>query len=129
MIAVDANVLIGALDRRDALHRRATELLGRHAGRPFAVSVVTIGEVLVGPVRAGETDQAQAALDRMLVEAIPVDAVALAALRGVTGLRMPDCCVLQAAQSVHAERMLTFDDRLAAAARKLGIASSPPPSA
>jgi predicted nucleic acid-binding protein len=44
----------------------------------------------------------------------------LAALRAGTGLKLPDCCVLQAAEQAHAG-IATFDDRLAAAARELGV--------
>ncbi len=44
----------------------------------------------------------------------------LATLRVSTGLRLPDCCVLDAAQT-NAARLATFDAALGKAARRLGI--------
>ena len=44
----------------------------------------------------------------------------LAELRSSTGLRLPDCCVLFAAQVAAAE-LATFDDRLGSAATTLGL--------
>ncbi len=126
MIAVDASVLIGALDCRDALHRRSTRLLQECADQPLAASVITVAEVLVAPIRAGRAHQARAALREMEVEGVPLDdasSVTLAELCALTSLKLPDCCVLHAAQSVDATRVLTLDARLAAAARDLGLAA------
>jgi predicted nucleic acid-binding protein len=44
----------------------------------------------------------------------------LAGLRASTGLTLPDCCVLLAAEQVDGA-IVTFEDRLAAAARERGI--------
>jgi len=53
--------------------------------------------------------------------AVPADpAIRLARLRAGTRLRLPDCCVVLAAQQSRAA-ILTFDHRLAAAARDLEI--------
>jgi predicted nucleic acid-binding protein len=46
--------------------------------------------------------------------------VRLAMLRADTGLRLPDCCVLLAAQQTGGS-VLTFDDRLARVAEGLGL--------
>lgn len=48
-------------------------------------------------------------------------AVRLASLRATTRLKLPDCCVVLAAQQ-HAAAVLTFDGRLAAASERLGVA-------
>jgi predicted nucleic acid-binding protein len=45
---------------------------------------------------------------------------ALAGLRAATGLKLPDCCVLLAAEQVGGG-LGTFDDRLATAARERGV--------
>jgi hypothetical protein len=45
-------------------------------------------------------------------------AARLAALRAETALKMPDCCVLLAADDAHAEAVLTFDDHIARAAEQ-----------
>ena len=118
MIVLDASVLIAHLEVTDAHHQRATEVLFATAGEALGASPITLAEVFVGPARAGQLDRAAAAIEDLQVEAVPlgVDAPArLAALRAETGLRMPDCCVLYAAQTANAA-LATFDDRLAAAA-------------
>lgn len=40
-----------------------------------------------------------------------------------THLKLPDCCVLLAAQDKHADAILTFDDRLGREAERLGFGS------
>jgi predicted nucleic acid-binding protein len=45
----------------------------------------------------------------------------LAMLRAGTGLKMPDCCVLLAAEQAHGS-LATLDDRLATAATERGLA-------
>jgi len=47
--------------------------------------------------------------------------VRLAMLRAGTGLKMPDCCVLLAAEQTHGV-LATFDDRLATVATERGLA-------
>jgi predicted nucleic acid-binding protein len=57
------------------------------------------------------------------VTTVPIDEAAparLAGLRASTGLKLPACCVLLAAEQVDAA-IVTFDHRLAAAARERGI--------
>jgi predicted nucleic acid-binding protein len=44
----------------------------------------------------------------------------LAGLGAATGLKLPDCCVLLAAEQVDGA-VATFDDRLAAVARERGV--------
>jgi hypothetical protein len=46
--------------------------------------------------------------------------VRLAQLRATTRLRLPDCCVLLAAESAQA-RVASFDDRLSSEAAGLGL--------
>lgn len=47
----------------------------------------------------------------------------LAQLRTDTGLKLPDCCVLLAAQD-HDAHLVSFDTNLLKAARKLGLATT-----
>ena len=107
-------------------HDRAGELLllAADQDRPLGASPITLAEVLVGPARAGRIGQAAVALDQLRVcpVALPQDApFRLATLRAATTLKMPDCCVLLAADQV-ADAIATFDDRLATAAREHGLA-------
>ena len=123
MIVLDASVLIGYLDAEDAQHQAAETLLAREIDDDFAVSVLTLAEVLVGPARAGRLDDALSVLRALEVNErrFPDDAaIRLARLRADTGLRMPDCCVLMAAQEAGV-RLATFDVRLAGAARSLDL--------
>jgi predicted nucleic acid-binding protein len=124
VIVVDASVLIAHLDERDALHDRAEQALMRAADQPLGCSTVTLAEVLVGPARRGRLAVARAALGELDVAEIPFgdDApVRLAGLRAETGLKLPDCCVLLAAQDAGAGSILTFDELLAREVERLGL--------
>jgi predicted nucleic acid-binding protein len=126
---LDADVLIAHLDPDDAQHVRATACLEDAAARgPLAASALTVAEVLVHPTAAGRGEQAYAALLAMelVVLDIPAHAAArLAALRARTGRRMPDCCVLLAAERTGG-LVLTFDERLRGSAVELGISAAAP---
>ena len=123
MIILDASVLIAHLDVTDALNDRAQVLLDSTAGQALAASVMTVAEILVGPTNAGTAEKAMAVLRQLGVANLGIDGDAvfrLAALRSTTGLRLPDCCVLLAAESEGAA-VATFDKRLASAARAEGL--------
>jgi predicted nucleic acid-binding protein len=125
VIVLDASVLIALFDARDAQHGRAVERLKGLARSTFACSPITLAEVLVGPVRAGRLEAAQQAVRALGLHeiALPDDAARrLATLRAETGLRLPDCCVLLAAEPT-GERIVSFDDRLVSAATQRGLAS------
>lgn len=118
MIVLDASVLIALLDGEDAHHAAAETLLAREIDDEFAASSLTLAEVLVMPAREGRLDAAREALEDLDVKEwpFPVDAaVKLAQIRAGTGLKMPDCCVLLAAEEVQA-RIASFDNRLKDAA-------------
>ncbi len=118
MIVLDASVVIAFLDRGDALHGRATRVLLDHVEERLGANPVTLAEVLVGPTQAGRAEEVLAALEDIGVETIPFAAdapVRLASLRVQHGLRMPDCCVLLAADQTDG-RVATFDARLRRAA-------------
>ena len=127
MIVVDASVLIAHLDERDALHARAVDVLLEVADRRLGCSPITLAAVLVGPARHDRLAAARAAVAELEVEEIPLGEQAplrLAALRAESGLKMPDCCVLLAAQDAAAEAVLTFDDALAREVERLGLRAS-----
>ena len=124
MIVVDATLLIAHLDERDEQHARAGEALDRAVDQPLGCSPITLAEVLVGPARHGRLDAARAALTALEVADVRLgdDAPArLARLRADTGLKLPDCSVLLAAQDAPAGAILTFDDALARVAERLGF--------
>jgi predicted nucleic acid-binding protein len=125
VIVLDASVLIGYLDAGDAHHHRATTLLTREADEDFAVSLLTLAEILVAPTRTGRRDEVIDILTDLAVDTLTFPqgaAVALAQLRAETPLKMPDCCVLFSALDQQA-RLATFDDRLIKAAEARGVGS------
>jgi predicted nucleic acid-binding protein len=124
VIVVDASVLIAHLDEHDAQHARAVERLLEDADRPLGASPLTLAEVLVGPARQGRLDVARGLIADLGVHEISLGSDAprrLASLRFETGLKLPDCCVLLAAQDADAHAVLTFDERLGRAAEALGL--------
>lgn len=125
MNVLDANVVIGFLDRENALHERAVRLLKAHEGESFSMHPVTVAEVLAGPA---QLDRANAAsvwasiLQMGIVDAVP-DATPLdvAVMRASTGLPIPDCLViLSSGDPAYKNPIITFDERLAAKASELG---------
>jgi len=124
VIIIDASVLIAHFDADDALHEDARRLLRSAAEEPFRTSPLTQAEVLVGPARAGKLDRAVAALAQLGVRTVPMDTdapVRLAMLRAETRLKLPDCCVLLAAEQLGDAQIATFDDQLYAVARRRGF--------
>lgn len=123
MIVVDASVLIAYLDSEDVHHDRAEALLANEIDDDLAISSLSLAEVLVVPARERRLDVVRRALaDLDLVELpFPTDAaVKLAQLRADSNLKMPDCCVLLAAEEEQA-RLASFDERLLNAATVRGL--------
>ena len=124
MIALDASVIIAHLNRADPHHEAATEiLLGGAPGR-MLVHTMTLAEVLVGGVRIGQGASMRDDLHSAGIVVAPSDGdepLRLAELRVSTGMKLPDCCVLDVAIRNRAA-LATFDATLAEAAHKQGVA-------
>lgn len=123
MIVLDASVLIAHLDGSDRHHAKARSLLEATGSEPLGASPITLAETLVSPARAGRLQDAEAALRQLGVQELSLGEGApgrLAEMRAEVGLKMPDCCVLLAAQD-HEGIVASFDADLLAAARKLGL--------
>lgn len=124
---LDACVLIAHFDPDDAHHVAATAAILAGAGEAVLAHPLTLAETLVAAVAAGVGDEMAERIRAMGVESVAVDGEAplrLARLRATTRLRMPDCCVLDAAGQADAA-VVTFDHQLAAAARVLGLSVEP----
>lgn len=123
MIAVDASVLIAHLNPADPHHRAATEVLLAGPPGEMLVHTITMAEVLVGGVRIG---QGASMRDDIHAAGIAVaahddgEALRLAELRASSGLKLPDCCVLDVAIR-HQASLATFNRALAAEATKRGV--------
>jgi predicted nucleic acid-binding protein len=126
VIVLDASVLIAHLDGSDRHHEKARDLLEVNPTEPLGASPITLAETLVSPARAGRLEEAEAALRQLGVAELPLNEGApgrLATMRSEIGLKMPDCCVLLAAQD-HKGVVASFDTRLLSAAQKLGLQSA-----
>lgn len=124
MIILDASVLIGHFEPADQHHEKAGALLQAHRGHRFGASVITLAEIFADASRAGLAGYAEQLLEQLDVEPVPLLADAgrrLGELRSITRLKMPDCCVLYAAEHCDAA-VATFDAKLAEQARQLGRA-------
>lgn len=124
MIALDASVIIAHLNRADPHHEAATAiLLGGTPGR-MLVHTMTLAEVLVGGVRIGQGASMRDDLHSAGIVLAPSDGdepFRLAELRVSTGLKLPDCCVLDVAMH-HRAMLATLDATLADEAHQRGVA-------
>jgi len=123
VIIVDASVVIAHLDASNPRHDRAEGLLLGVDEEQLGASPLTLAELLVGPARTGRLDQAAAALSQLGVAPVKLTDNAplrLARLRAGTGLKLPDCCVLLAAEQ-SGGAVATLDRRLAAVAADHGL--------
>jgi predicted nucleic acid-binding protein len=127
MIVLDASIVIAHFDSRDAHHQRATALFRGHLDDDFLVHTLTLTEILVGPIRVGHEALALQHLDRLHIRQwAPGNggALRLAQLRAESALKLPDCCVLDAAIATGSP-LATFDERLAACAASFGVPTLP----
>lgn len=122
MIVLDASVVVAWFEPTDAHHDRAAGFFDSHL-EDFVLHPLTHAEVLVGPHRHGIAGDVIHDLPILGVRTDLPDAdqsARLATLRAETGLKLPDCCVLDIAL-VHRAPIATFDDRLADVARERGL--------
>ncbi len=118
---LDADVLIGALDRSDPHHRQARKLFTRwrDAQEALLISVVNLTEVLIAP--AGEPGALSAAREAIAALGIsvhhPSEAIGVEAarLRHRHPLSLPDAYCLATAKHTDAP-VITFDQTLRRAA-------------
>ncbi len=120
-VALDADAIVGFLDRSDAHHEAALKLVGEAAAEDsLAVSAVTLAELLTGALLGHhEEEVVRGFFSDLIAAVIPVDedvAEAAAQLRSRSRLLMPDALVLATA-SVRPEirALVTGDNRLATA--------------
>jgi predicted nucleic acid-binding protein len=100
-------------------------LLLAHQADEFAASVISLAEIYVGAARANRVADVERAIARLGVAAVPLPGTAgrrLAEIRATTNLKLPDCCVIHAAEQHHAA-VATFDSALADQARRLNIST------
>ena len=124
MIALDASVIIAHLNRADPHHQPATQILLDGTPGRMLVHIMTLAEVLVGGVRIGQGASMRDDLHAAGIVLAPYDdeePLRLAELRVSTGLKLPDCCVLDVAIR-HRAMLATFDATLQDEAHRRGVA-------
>ena len=115
LVLVDSAPIIYHLEGHPRLASRFLPLFERHeAGTlAFAVTTVTIAEVLTGPLRAGDevlTKRYRAVLESWQVVELSVEiAESAARLRASLGLRLADAVQAASAIAVNADALVTHD--------------------
>jgi predicted nucleic acid-binding protein len=122
---LDADVVIGVLDRSDSHHRAAVRALRRiaDAGTRMSLSLVNYAEALVLPAEHPETLRAAAhSIDALGIELVaPTPAVAReAALLRAQGISLADGFAIATARARDAG-LASFDRRVRSAARRAGL--------
>lgn len=115
LLLLDSAPIIYWFDGHPALSRKFAPLFGAHnEGRVrFAVTSVTVAEVLTGPLKAG--DEASARRYRTVLEswdviALDVDiAESAARLRASLGFKLPDAVQAASALAIGADALVTHD--------------------
>jgi predicted nucleic acid-binding protein len=117
LTVLDAGVVIGFLDGRDAHHGAANSALreARDRNDRLMLPASALAEVLVGPFRAGANAVATV---RGLVARVPLQIAALDAEMALTAARLrarhrslkfPDALVIATAVHLEADRLVTTD--------------------
>jgi|SRR5690242_6799509 predicted nucleic acid-binding protein len=115
LVLVDSAPIIYVLEDHPRFAPRFTPLFEAHAAERlrFAVTTITIAEVLTGPMKAGDEALARryrAILESWRVVAFDVDiAESAARLRASLRLRLPDAVQAASALAINAAALVTHD--------------------
>lgn len=118
-VVVDASVVLGVLDGKDAHHVASVEALrsARIEGHKVVLPASALAEVLVGARRLGPpaVERTEAFVDTVLDSVHPIDrrlARKAAELRARhRTIRLPDALVIAAGEAIDGDRVLTADAR------------------
>jgi predicted nucleic acid-binding protein len=113
LIVLDASVVIGLLERRDAHHLAAVAALRPHTMDTLSLPASAYAEVLTGPARAGRLESVREDLSALGARVDPLDeqvAENAARLRGrFRSLRLADALVIAHGETISADQILTTD--------------------
>lgn len=115
LVVVDSAPIIYCLEGHATLARRFRPIFDRHAsGRmSFAVTTITIAEVLTGPLLAGDealAERYRAVLTSWYVIELTAEIAATAArLRAALKLKLPDAVQAASALAVNADALVTHE--------------------
>ncbi|HVG66364.1 MAG TPA: PIN domain-containing protein [Actinomycetota bacterium] len=112
---LDSSIVIGALNRDDAIHEAASQAVRVERDRhSLAISALTSAEILVGPLRVG--GDAVEVVDRFaaqlrIIDLSPDIARLAAELRAARGLKLPDAVIVATGLRIGADVIVTADAR------------------
>jgi len=115
LLLIDTAPIVYILEEHALLAARFQPLFDAHAaGRfRFAITTVTIAEVLTGPLKRGQEGLARryrAFLDSWQVVGLDADiAEGVARLRASSHLKLPDAVQAATALAINAEALVTYD--------------------
>ncbi len=115
LVLVDTAPIIYVLEGHPTLARRFRPLFDRHARGEiaFAVTTITIAEVLTGPLSVGDealAERYKAVLESWYVVELTADiAEGAARLRATLKLKLPDAVQAASAIAVNADALVTHD--------------------
>jgi len=115
LVVVDSAPIIYVLEGHPKLARRFQPLFDRHAKGEiaFAITTITIAEVLAGPLGAGDealVKRYRAVLESWQVIELSTDiAESAARLRASLKIKLPDAVQAASALSINADALVTHD--------------------
>jgi len=115
LVLVDSAPIIYVLEGHREFARRFRPLFDRHAGGElrFAVTAITVAEVLTGPVSKGDealVRRYRGVLDSWQVVDLSIDiAESAARLRATLKLKLPDAIQAASALAIGADALVTHD--------------------
>lgn len=115
LVVLDSAPIIYVLEGHPTLSQRFLPLFDRHTRGEirFAVSTITIAEVLTGPIRAGDealVKRYRALLESWMVVDLTTEiAESAARLRASLHLKLPDAVQAASAIAVNADALVTHD--------------------
>jgi len=121
MVVLDACVLISFLGAGDVHTEAAATILDTED--QLVLHPLTLSECAVAHGRGNRLGEFRRDVERLGLDIWTPDKdhwYRVAQLAASTGLKPPDCCVLEAARTL-AGSLATFDDRLAKVAASLGV--------
>lgn len=122
-LVLDASVMIALYNDKDIHHNWAIDLMFQSTAETFHMSSLNLAEVAVQPTKLGVAQKFFAGISGLNLQVSGLseqDGLELAQIRAFTNVPMPDCCVIQLAQTKLAP-VATADRALAKAAKSLGI--------
>lgn len=115
-ILLDSTVVIAALSGSDSHHKNAQEILSSTARSQFAISAVSVGEILIRPSVVGKesVELFLSGLNRLVSQVIPFQqehALLSASIRGKHKITFVDSMIIATA-IIGDRKLISFDRKM-----------------